>query len=83
MENIDRIENIDRKVAFDTPAAVFGHPMRVVQTSQLSHDDKVVVLRNWKRNLEKLREESAAPERDLDLRLAAVAEALGQLHRTH
>jgi hypothetical protein len=49
----DAMETIDRKLVFDTPAAVFVHPIRVVQSAQLSHDDKVVVLRNWKRNLEK------------------------------
>ena len=62
------METIDRKLAFDTPATVFVHPMRVVQSSQLSHDDKVVVLRNWKCNLEKLRDlsddETAAPQPD-------------------
>jgi len=44
----DAMETIDRKLVFDTPAAVFVHPIRVVQSAQLSHDDKVVVLRNWK-----------------------------------
>ena len=81
------METIDRKLVFDTPATVFVHPMRVVQSAQLSHDDKVVVLRNWKRNLEKLRDlpddESAAPQSDVDSRLAAVADALDELNRMH
>ena len=81
------METIDRKLVFDTPAAVFVHPMRVVQSSQLSHDDKVVVLRNWKRNLEKLRDllrrRGAAPQPDVDSRLAAVADALDELNRMH
>jgi hypothetical protein len=78
------METIDRKLVFDSPAAVFVHPMRVVQSSQLSHDDKVVVLRNWKRNLEKLRDDDAEmPQLDVDSRLAAVTEALGELHRKH
>jgi len=83
----DAMETIDRKLVFDTPAAVFVHPIRVVQSAQLSHDDKVVVLRNWKRNLEKLRdlaaEEGTAPQPDVDSRLAAVADALDELHRVH
>ena len=81
------METIDRKLVFDTPATVFVHPMRVVQSSQLSHDDKVVVLRNWKRTLEKLRDlpddETAAPQPDVDSRLAAVADALDELKRMH
>jgi hypothetical protein len=77
------MEAIDRKVAFDSPAAVFVHPMRVLQTSQLSHDDKIVVLRNWKANLEKLRDDVDLPGQELDARLAAVTDALGELHRTH
>jgi hypothetical protein len=81
------METIDRKLVFDTPAAVFVHPMRVVQSAQLSHDDKVVVLRNWKRNLEKLRElsddDTATPSLEVDSRLAAVTDALDELHRMH
>jgi uncharacterized protein (DUF934 family) len=81
------METIDRKLVFDTPAAVFVHPMRVVQSAQLSHDDKVVVLRNWKRNLEKLRElsddDTIAPSLEVDSRLAAVTDALDELHRMH
>jgi hypothetical protein len=81
------METIDRKLVFDTPAAVFVHPMRVVQSAQLSHDDKVVVLRNWKRNLEKLRElsddDSVTPSLEVDSRLAAVTDALDELHRMH
>ena len=77
------METIDRKLVFDTPAAVFVHPMRVLQSAQLSHDDKVVVLRNWKRNLEKLLEDAEQPQIDVDSRLVAVTQALGELHRTH
>ena len=80
------METIDRKLVFDTPATVFVHPLRVVQSSQLSHDDKVVVLRNWKRNLEKLRDDpddEATQQPEVDSRLAAVAEALDELHRMH
>ena len=81
------MDTIDRKLVFDTPATVFVHPMRVIQSSQLSHDDKVVVLRNWKRNLEKLRDlpddETAGPQAEVDSRLAAVADALDELNRMH
>jgi hypothetical protein len=77
------METIDRKLVFDTPAAVFVHPMRVVQSPQLSDDDKMVVLRNWKRNLEKLRDDAEMPQLDVDSRLAAVSDALGELHRKH
>ena len=81
------METIDRKLVFDTPAAVFVHPMRVVQSSELSHDDKVIVLRNWKRSLEKLLEETAdgagAPQVEVESRIAAVTDALGELNSMH
>ena len=82
------METNDRKLAFEAPATFFVHPQRVVETSMLSHDDKVLVLRNWKRYLEKLRDEDTDADSDtqrleVDSRLAAVSDALGELNRMH
>jgi hypothetical protein len=81
-------ETIDRKLVFDAPATFFVHPHRVIETAMLSHDDKIVVLRNWKRHLETLRDQHTDDRADaqrlqLDSRLAAVSDALNELHRMH
>ena len=81
-------DTIDRKLVFDAPATFFVHPQRVVETSMLSHDDKIVVLRNWKRHLEMLREQhtdgrAGAQGLEVDSRLAAVSDALNALHSKH
>jgi hypothetical protein len=82
------METNDLKLAFDAPATFFVHPHRVVESAMLSHDDKILVLRNWKRDLEKLRDESTDTDSgaqllEVDSRLAAVSDALGELSRMH
>ena len=81
-------DTIDRKLVFDAPATFFVHPHRVVESSMLSHDDKIVVLRNWKRPLETLRDQhsegrAGAQSQEVDSRLAAVSDALNALHGIH
>ena len=83
------MQTINRKHAFIAPATVFQHPLKVVSDMDLSHDEKVVVLRNWKHSLERLsqrRETNRANglERlEVEARLAAVNEALSTLLTRH
>lgn len=73
---------IDRKMAFTVPQSVFEHPEAVVHCRELSHDEKVTVLRNWKQELVQLQkagEESMPDGRgpsDVGSRLAAVTQAM-------
>jgi len=73
---------IDRKKAFTVPQSVFKYPEAVVHCRELSHDDKVTVLRNWKQELVQLQkagEENMLDERgssDVGSRLAAVTQAM-------
>ena len=39
------------KRAFSTPESQFRHPKHVLRDSDLSYDDKIAVLRNWKLGL--------------------------------
>ena len=39
------------KTAFSTPESQFRHPQHVLRDSDLSYDDKIAVLRNWKLGL--------------------------------
>ena len=82
------MQTINRKHAFDAPAAVFQHPLRVVSNADLSHDEKIVVLRNWKHALEQLQQDDTPPSDGFDRlevesRLAAVNDALSSLHTRH
>lgn len=83
------MQSINRKHAFLAPADVFQHPLKVVSDAELSHDEKVVVLRNWKHALERLQQRrettrSNGLERlELESRLAAVNDALSSLHTHH
>lgn len=81
---------IDRKKAFTVPQAVFSQPQAVVRCHELSHDEKVTVLRNWKQELVQLQkagEENMLDERgpsDVGSRLAAVTDAMIALEeRSH
>jgi hypothetical protein len=73
---------VDRKKAFTVPQSVFDYPEEVVQCSELSYDDKVTVLRNWKQELVQLQkagDENMLDERgtsDVGSRLAAVTQAM-------
>jgi hypothetical protein len=73
---------IDRKQAFKVPQAVFGYPQAVLRCRELSHDEKLTVLRNWKQELVQLQkagEENMLDERgpsDVGSRLAEVSNAM-------
>ena len=73
---------IDRKKAFTVPQSVFKYPQAVVRCSELSHDEKLTVLRNWKQELVQLQkagEENMLDERgpsDVGSRLAEVTDAM-------
>ena len=83
------MQTINRKQAFKAPAAVFLHPLRVVDDATLTHDEKVVVLRNWKHSLERIdarlpRSQGDGSERlEIEARLAAVNDALNSLRTRH
>ena len=83
------MESIDRKRAFKAPQSVFLFPHAVVQTRELSYDDKLAVLRNWRQELiqlQKAGEENMRDGRgpdDVGTRLAAVQQAMTELKRTH
>ena len=73
---------IDRKKAFKVPQAVFGYPQAVLRCLELSHDEKLTVLRNWKQELEQLQkagDENMLDQRgssDVGSRLAEVTNAM-------
>jgi hypothetical protein len=73
---------IDRKKAFTAPQSVFSYPQAVVRCRELSHDEKLTVLRNWKQELVQLQkagEENMLDERgpsDVGSRLAEVTDAM-------
>jgi hypothetical protein len=73
---------VDRKMAFLVPESVFDHPEEVVHCRELSYDDKLKVLNNWKQELVQLQvagEENMRDERgpsDVGARLAAVTQAM-------
>lgn len=73
---------VDRKKVFIVPQSVFDDPQEVVHCRELSHDDKVKVLSNWKQELVQLQkagEENMLDERgfsDVGSRLAAVTQAM-------
>jgi hypothetical protein len=73
---------IDRNKAFKVPQAVFGYPQAVLHCPELSHDEKLTVLRNWKQELVQLQkagEENMLDERhpgDVGSRLAEVTDAM-------
>jgi hypothetical protein len=81
------MESIDRKRAFSAPESEFRIPHEVVQSRELSDDDKIVVLRNWKQELiqlQKANEENMLNGRgpnDVATRLAAVTQAMTELKR--
>jgi hypothetical protein len=73
---------IDQKKAFKIPQAVFAYPQAVLRCRELSHDEKLTVLRNWKQDLVQLQkagEENMLDERgpnDVGQRLAEVTDAM-------
>jgi hypothetical protein len=81
------MQTINRKQAFNAPASVFLHPLRVVQDGTLTHDEKVVVLRNWKHSLERIDARHGRGDGferlEVEARLAAVNDALNALTTQH
>jgi hypothetical protein len=79
------MQTINRKQAFKAPASVFLHPLRVVQDGTLTHDEKVVVLRNWKHSLEQndARRVRSDERLEIEARLAAVNDALNAMRTKH
>jgi len=73
---------VDIKKAFNVPQSVFDDPEEVLHCRELSYDDKVTVLRNWKQELVQLQkagEENMLDERgasDVGTRLTAVTQAM-------
>jgi len=75
------------KRAFSTPESQFRHPQHVLRDSDLSYDDKIAVLRNWKLGLvqrqtdgEDLDDETGSVE--VASQLAAVTQAIRDLRQT-
>jgi hypothetical protein len=74
------------KRAFSTPESQFRHPQYVLRDSDLSYDDKIAVLRNWKLGLVQRQSDGE----DLDetgsvevaSQLAAVTQAIRDLRQT-
>jgi len=62
---------IDRNKTFTVPQSVFKHPQAVVHRGELSHDDKVTLLRYWKQELVQL--QKAGEENMLDERSPATS----------
>lgn len=83
------MESIDRKRAFTAPQTEFRFPHAVLQARELSYDDKLAVLRNWRQaliQLQKASEEKMSDERgsdDVGTQLAAVVQAMTELKRVH
>lgn len=75
----------ETKRLFDVRTAMFLDPQDVVDASQLTFDEKLVVLRRWKAGLER-RNRKRAPmfgtRPDSDSRLAAVLDAMRRLNRS-
>ena len=73
---------VDLRKAFSVPQSVFKYPEAVLHCHELSHDDKLTVLRNWKQELvqlQKAAEENMLDERgpsDVGAKLAAVTQAM-------
>ena len=73
------------KRAFSTPESQFRNPQHVLRDSDLSYDDKIAVLRNWKLGLAQRQTEGE----DLDetgsvevaSQLAAVTQAIRDLRQ--
>ena len=74
------------KRAFSTPESQFRHPQHVVRDSDLSYDDKIAVLRNWKVGLAQQQidgDELEGNRRvDIDSQLAAVTQAIRELRQS-
>jgi hypothetical protein len=77
---------LNRKQAFTSPEAVFPYPGAVVHSSGLTDNEKVVVLRNWRKGLIRLQKSAAGTALqdgpgDVDPQLQDVEAAIMELNR--
>jgi len=74
------------KRAFDTPESQFRHPTHVLRDSDLSYDDKIAVLRNWKLGLVQRQMDGEDVDEtgsvEVASQLAAVTQAIRDLRQT-
>ena len=71
------------KRAFSTPESQFRHPQHVLRDSDLSYDDKIAVLRNWKLGLvQRQMDEDLDGTVEVASQLAAVTQAIRDLRHT-
>ena len=74
------------KRAFSTPESQFRHPKHVLRDSDLSYDDKIAVLRNWKLGLVQRQTDGedvdGAGGVEVASQLAAVTQAIRDLRQT-
>jgi hypothetical protein len=76
---------IDVKKALTNPSTVFKEPQEVVETSDLSREQKIEVLRRWEydaRELQVADEEGMAPAEPQPVILDAILNALRSLGAT-
>ena len=74
------------KTAFSTPESQFRHPQHVLRDSDLSYDDKIAVLRNWKLGLVQRQTDGEDVDGtggvEVASQLAAVTQAIKDLRQT-
>ena len=75
---------INHKRAFCSPESQFRHPQYVLRDPQLSYDDKIAVLRNWKVGLaqKQMAGEDGPEQTDVTSQLAAITQAIRELRQT-
>jgi len=73
-----------RKRAFCSPESQFRHPQYVLRDSELSYDDKIAVLRNWKLGLvqRQMAGEDGPETADVASQLTAITQAIRELRQT-
>jgi hypothetical protein len=74
----------DTKQAFSSPESQFRHPQYVLRDPELSYDDKIAVLRNWKLGLvqRQMADEDGTENADVASQLAAITQAIRELRQT-
>jgi hypothetical protein len=75
---------INHKRAFCSPESQFRHPQYVLRDPELSYDDKIAVLRNWKVGLvqKQIAGEDDPEQTDVTSQLAAITQAIRELRQT-
>jgi hypothetical protein len=74
---------INRKRAFCSPESQFRHPQYVVRDPELSYDDKIAVLRNWRLGLvqKQMGDEDGPEKADVASQLSAITQAIRELRQ--